>query len=55
MLVLPFDLTRKFQTLLAQACAPVSQRPNYQKWLRYYLVFATNINWSPLKNVTSRL
>lgn len=47
MLVLPFDLTRKFQTLLAQADVPISQRPNYQKWLRYYLDFCHKYHLEP--------
>ena len=34
MLVLPLDLTQKFQTLLAQAGVPINQRPYYHKWLR---------------------
>ncbi len=47
MLVLPWDLTKKFQTLLAQAGIPVNERPYYQKWLRYYLDFCHKYQLEP--------
>lgn len=38
-MALPWDLTQKFHTLLAQAGVLINQRPYYHKWLRYYLDF----------------
>lgn len=47
MLALPWDLTQKFQTLLAQTGVPINQRPYYHKWLRYYLDFCHKYQLEP--------
>ena len=39
MLAVPTEITRRYETQLAQQNILTGQRPHYHKWLRYYLDF----------------
>ena len=43
----PADISAAFQRRLDQAQVPPDQRPDYHKWVRFYLDFCTKYGDSP--------
>ena len=43
----PADISAAFQRRLDQAQVPENQRPDYHKWVRFYLDFCTKYGHSP--------
>ena len=43
----PADISAAFQRRLDQAQVPPDQRPDYHKWVRFYLHFCTKYGHSP--------
>ena len=43
----PADISAAFQRRLDQAQVPPDQRPDYHKWVRFYLDFCTKYGHSP--------
>ena len=39
MLPIPDEILRPFETIMAQKAVPLALRPDYLKWLKYYLDF----------------
>jgi integron integrase len=47
MLVVPPELTRRYEARLAQQNLMAGQRPHYHQWLRYYLDFCSKYSFAP--------
>lgn len=47
MLAIPPELTRRYESRLAQQNVVAGQRPHYHKWLRYYLDFCHKYGFTP--------
>ena len=43
----PADIWAAFERRLDQAQVPANQRPDYHKWVRFYLDFCTKYGHSP--------